>query len=180
MTYTRDAFLDGRITIGEWTYGIPKILIGCPGARVSIGKFCSIAEEVIILAGVNHRDDWITTYPFSSRHMRADWPEAMGRPGHPKIESVVIGHDVWLGVRSTIMPGVTIGNGAIVGAGSVVTKDVNPYAIVVGAPTRQLRLRFHEEVIVELLRMAWWDWPVEKIKRNMKWLLSDKIEGWKI
>ena len=88
---------------------------------------------------------------------------------------MIIGNDVWIGDRATILSGVRIGDGAVIGAGSVVTKDVEPYSIVAGNPARPKRTRFDEETIKKLLEIKWWDWPVEKINDNVNVICSDNV-----
>lgn len=159
--------------IGEWTYGAP--VVGGLGDRESlkIGKFCSISTEVAIMAGGEHRWDWVTTYPFSDA-----CEDARGFKGHPGSKGpVMIGNDVWIAHRVIILSGVTIGDGAVVGAGSVVAKDVPPYAIVVGNPARVVRYRFSEEQIAALLEIRWWDWPMEKIRGAWPLLLNNDIDA---
>lgn len=160
--------------IGEFTYGCPKVRFAAPGRRLTIGRFCSIADRVEIYLGGNHRYEWGTTYPFSA--FRDLWPLA------PKVEDyhstkgdVIIGHDVWLGSGSTILSGVTIGHGAVVAAHAVVTKDVPPYAIVGGNPAKIIRYRFDEATIQALLETKWWDLPREKIATLIPLLQSDRI-----
>ena len=160
-----------RYAIGEWTYGAPAVLEWGEATTLRIGRFCSIADGVTILLGGEHRVDWVTTYPFS-----ALFPEAKRFPGHPRSKGdVVIGHDVWIGLNATILSGVSIGNGAVVAAESVVAAPVAPYAIVAGNPARQRRLRFPEQQVRQLEQIAWWDWPIEKIKDAWPLLLSGKV-----
>lgn len=164
-----DAYKD--YDIGDWTYGTPTVLSWGEDARLKIGRFCSIANGVEIMLGGEHRSDWVTTYPFS-----VFCKDAEGFTGHPKSKGdVIIGNDVWIGTGALILSGVKIGDGAVIGARSVVTRDVAPYAIVAGNPAKLLRLRFAEEVVGELLRIAWWEWPLEKIAEAWPLLLSDKI-----
>jgi acetyltransferase-like isoleucine patch superfamily enzyme len=136
---------------------------------LKIGKFCSIAARVTIALGGNHRSDLVTTYPFIA--FVADWPEAECLSGEDVAAvskgDVIIGNDVWIGYGVMILSGVTIGDGAVIGAGSVVTKDVEPYSIVAGNPARLIRKRFNDETIRKLLEIKWWDWPPEKIGKNL-------------
>ena len=162
-----------QYSIGDWTYGTPEILSWDDFTRLSIGKFCSIGPAVVIALGGEHRTDWATTFPFNGL-----FDEARSCSGHPHTKGdIVIGNDVWIGYNTLILSGVTIGNGAVIGARSVVAKDVAPYAIVAGNPVKQLRRRFSEEVIESLQRIAWWDWPIPKIVEALPLLLSPDIQA---
>lgn len=164
--------------IGEFTYGKPVIRWWGEKVKLKIGRYCSIADNVKIYLGGNHRYDWVTTYPFPSPPMNQDWPNANHR-GLPILPStngdVVIGNDVWLGDDSTIMSGLTIGDGAVVAARAVVTKDVPPYAIVGGNPARLIRKRFSDEFIAMLLELKWWNWHTDKINEYMPYLCSGDV-----
>ncbi len=118
--------------------------------------------------GVNH----LIPCPFSVSIFGEDWKDAMEGKKYPTKGDTKIGNDVWVGFDATIMPGITIGDGAIIGSKSVVTKDVEPYSVVGGNPAKLIRKRFSEERIAELLEMQWWDWPVEKITANLDKLTS--------
>lgn len=123
--------------------------------------------------GGNHRPDWVSTYPF---RFMLDLPGAL-EDGHPATKGdIEVGHDVWIGRGARIMSGVTVGNGAVVGAAAVVAGDVRPYAIVVGNPAREVRRRFGEEAIAALERIAWWDWPDERIVEAVPLLSSAQID----
>jgi acetyltransferase-like isoleucine patch superfamily enzyme len=162
--------------IGGASYGRPKVRFPEGGAKLSIGRFCSIADGVEILLGGNHRTDWVSTYPFPE--FARQWPAASGHSGHQQSRGDVrIGHDVWLGSQSMVLSGVTIGSGAVVAARSVVTRDVPSYAIVAGNPARTIRLRFDPRSVEGLLASQWWDWPKERIARAMPLLLSGDIAG---
>lgn len=157
--------------IGDWTYGSPTILSWGEGASLKIGRFCSIANGVEIMLGREHRTDWVTTYPFNVL-----CEQAQHFTGHPKSKGdVVVGNDVWIGNKALILSGVKIGDGAVIGAGSIVTKDVAPYAIVAGNPAKLCRFRFDTQTITELLQIAWWDWPYEKIMEAWPLLLSSNV-----
>jgi acetyltransferase-like isoleucine patch superfamily enzyme len=175
--YTKDIlkYLGDLVEVGEYTYGNPRVLHWGEKANLKIGKFCSIAEGVIIFLGGNHRYDWVTTYPFSA--LNKEWSEASNIAGHPATRgSVVIGNDVWIGFGATIMSGVKIGDGAVIGARAVITKDVAPYSIVGGNPAREIKKRFSDDKIEKLLEIEWWNWSIEKIKSNMKILCSANID----
>ncbi len=138
-----------------------------------MGPFCSVAAGVKVFLGGEHRTDWVSTYPFTEF-----WPEvSQGITGHPLSRGdVVIGHDVWIGTEAMIMSGVRIGNGAVIGARAVVTKDVPHYAIVAGNPARVIRNRFSDDVVDRLQRLAWWDWDDKRIERFLPMLLSGDVE----
>lgn len=127
-----------------------------------IGKFCSISWDVTIGA-TNHPVNNITTHAFPYVPYAGDFVKENTQH---KVRTLV-GNDVWIGCNSVIVPGVKIGNGAIVGAGSVVTKDVPPYAIVAGVPAKIMRYRFSDDKISFLEKLAWWDWPRKQIKDNI-------------
>jgi acetyltransferase-like isoleucine patch superfamily enzyme len=169
--YTKDILGDPYI-IGDHTYGNPSVVSLGGGVSLTIGKYCSISRNVLIFLESEHRTDWISTYPFPIL-----WKEAEGIPGHPTTKgNVIIGNDVWIGFGTTILSGVTIGDGAVLGACSVVTQNVPPYAIVAGNPARIVRYRFNEETNQKLLQIRWWDWPDEKVKENIHLICSDSID----
>ena len=165
----------GQIAIAPYSYGRPKIRFPESGARLVIGRFCSIADGVEILLGGNHRLDWATTYPFAA--LPGLWPEAAGLDGsHVSNGDVTIGHDVWLGSQSLILSGVTVGHGAVVAARAVVTRDVPPYAIVAGNPARLVRYRMDEAGIAALLATPWWTLPQAELRRLIPLLMSGRID----
>lgn len=157
--------------IGDHTYGTPSILE--PNmAGLKIGKFCSIASGVMIILG-NHVTNTATTYPFSS--LMSFWPGARRNPveDHSTKGDVNIGNDVWVGRNAVIMSGITIGDGAVIAANSVVTKDVKPYSIVGGNPAKLLRMRHSDDIIEALLQIKWWEWSDEEVDSRIKYLMSD-------
>ncbi|WP_091830551.1 MULTISPECIES: CatB-related O-acetyltransferase [Bosea] len=165
----------GQITIGAYSYGRPKVRFPESGAKLTIGRYCSIADGIEIMLGGNHRTEWATTYPFPA--MSGLWPDAAGLAGADVSRGdVVIGSDVWLGSQALILSGVGIGHGAVVAARAVVTRDVPPYAIVAGNPARIVRYRMSEERIAALLRSSWWLLPEAEIRRLIPTLLSERIE----
>jgi virginiamycin A acetyltransferase len=149
------------------------------GDRLVIGKFCAIARGVrFIMNGANHKLAGISTYPFQI--FGGGWEAVMPKAGElPFKGDTNVGNDVWLGYEALIMPGVTIGNGAIVAAGSVVTADVPAYAIVGGNPARVVKMRFDAGTIAALEAIAWWDWPVEKITRALPLIVGADVEALK-
>ncbi|WP_332699899.1 type B chloramphenicol O-acetyltransferase [Bosea sp. (in: a-proteobacteria)] len=145
--------------------------------RLIVGSFCSIGSgAAFIMAGnQGHRNEWASTFPF---HYLPDQPHFAGaRDGYLPAGDTVIGNDVWIGSEAIIMPGITIGHGAVIGTRAVVTRDVEPYAIVVGNPARPIRKRFEDERIAMLLEMVWWDWSDEQLRDAMSLLTSADIEG---
>lgn len=164
----------GRIDIGGWTYGRPKLRFAESGASLAIGRYGSIADGVELLLGGNHRTDWATTYPFPA--LPGLWPEATGTADFTRSRGdIVIGHDVWIGSQAMILSGVTIGHGAVIAARAVVTRDVPAYAIVAGNPARVVRERFDATTIDALLASAWWDLPRAEIVRLLPLLMSGDI-----
>jgi acetyltransferase-like isoleucine patch superfamily enzyme len=162
--------------IGDFSYGRPKVRFPETGAKLSIGRYCSIADGVEILLGGNHRTDFVTTYPFGA--MTGIWPEAAGRGDHHATKGdVSIGHDVWLGSQCMILSGVSIGTGAVIAARAVVTQDVPPYAVVGGNPARVIRMRFDAGVVERLLASRWWDLPRERVARLIPLLQGADLEG---
>ena len=168
---------DPRICIGDYTYadGRPYLIVYNPSDRIWIGKFCSLAYEITIFGGGNHRADWVSQYP-----MRVAFKlDGAGEDGHPCSNGpVIIDNDVYIGYRAIIMSGASIRNGAVVGAGSVVTSSscVPPYSIVAGNPAKVIKFRFSEDIIQELEQIAWWNWPIEEIKKAIPYLSSHRID----
>jgi len=163
--------LPAGVTVGRHTYGVSreKLFSASEGAPLTVGAFCSIAARVCFMCtGGNHSANSATTFPIRSRMM--DMPDRVENGGKPR--GVTIANDVWIGLGATIMPGVHIGDGAVVGAGAIVTRDVAPYAIVGGIPAKLIRYRFSEDVIAKLLAIQWWLWDDEKIKRE-----ADALNG---
>lgn len=138
------------------------------GDKLIIGKFVAIAKGAhFIMNGANHLMDGFSTFPFNI--FGNGWDEGFDTSLYSKGSrgDTIVGHDVWIGNGARILPGVTIGNGAIVGASAVVASNVPAYGVVVGNPGKLMRMRFDETTIDALSAIAWWDWPVEKISRNL-------------
>jgi virginiamycin A acetyltransferase len=154
--FERDAFLYG--------YGPEKLIIG---------RYCAIASKVrFVMSGGNHADLGPSTFPFGifgDPWAATTMDLVMSAPSRG---DTVVGHDVWIGYGSVIMPGVTIGHGSIVATLSVVTRDVPPYSVVGGNPAKVLRSRYDEEDVERLLRAAWWDWPVEAVTEHARTIMA--------
>ena len=151
----------------------PNIIVG--DFTLIIGKFCQIAASVeFVMNDANHQMNAVTTFPFYTLEgweMNTPDPSEMPFKG-----DTVIGNDVWIGQNAVVLPGVHIGDGAIIGANSVVGSDVDPYTIVVGNPAKPLRKRFDDELIELLLKFKWWDKSVEEINSLIPILTCSELE----
>ena len=159
--------------VGDHTYGAPTVVDGQYGT-VEIGRYCSIAGEVRIVAA-NHRTNTVTTYPFAA--LSAFWPSAPPEAADHAGRGVVIGNSVWIGAGATILPGARIGDGAIVGAMAVVAGTIPPFTVAVGNPARITRRRFDDATVARLLAVRWWDWPDHRVDRAIPLLLGSDIEA---
>lgn len=168
------ATLSGQVKVARYTslWG-PSIFVSGGGQGVEIGSFCSIAHHVSMQEQF-HNSQRTTTY-FIERNLldQPDPPEALISKG-----PVRIGHDVWIGAGAQVLSGVTIGDGAIVAAGAIVTRDVAPYAVVAGNPARLIRYRFGPDRIAQLLDVQWWHWSEERLRREAAFLteIQDRPE----
>ncbi|MBP1992126.1 CatB-related O-acetyltransferase [Paenibacillus eucommiae] len=142
--------------------------------KLIIGKFCSIGSGASFIMSGNqgHRYDWVSTYPF---FFTPDLNENAAN-GYMEKGDTVVGNDVWIGSEAMIMPGVTIGDGAVIATRAVVTKNVSPYTIVGGNPAKEIRKRFSEEEIELLLQSKWWDLDIEIIKKHIPLLCSGNVK----
>lgn len=146
-TTLKEDFNFNLVEVGNYTYGALHVLTDNNISHLKIGHFCSIAPEVIFIPGSDHSHISISTFPFRVKCLGAAEGEAISKG------DIIVADDVWIGCRSTILSGVHIGQGAVVAAGSVVTKDVPPYAIVGGVPAKIIKYRFNDEMIQELLKV---------------------------
>lgn len=189
--YLQNVIKNPNIIVGEYTihhdfkdptdFETENVLYHYPvvGDKLIIGKYCSIAFGVkFIMNGANHKMGSLTTYPFpvvaENWGLEQEVQEAWDIEG-----DTIIGNDVWIGFESVIMPGVHVGDGAVVAARSLVTKDVSPFTIVGGMPARVIKKRFSDDVIELLQALKWWDWDVKKVKANVKTLTEADIEALK-
>ncbi len=160
---------------GKYTYGSPNIHWENNDAKLIIGNFCSIACNVNIYLGGNHRTDWVTTYPFGYLHQHIF--NNFNGNGHPSTKGdVIIGNDVWIGENVTIMSGVTIGDGVVIANNSHVVKNIEPYSLVGGNPAKLIKYRFTSEQIEKLLEIKWWFWDDEKINKFTPLLCNNNID----
>ncbi|MFK7921859.1 MAG: CatB-related O-acetyltransferase [Bacteroidia bacterium] len=185
LCFLKNVITNPNIIVGDYTYYDDfesvenfeknvKYLFDFTGDKLIIGKFCMIASDVtFIMNGANHLSEAITSYPFAI--FGNGWEHAMEGKSYPNKGNTVIGNDVWIGYGATIMPGVQIGDGAIIATKSVVTKDVAPYSIVGGNPAQEIRKRFAPDMIARLLEMQWWDWEIEKITANVHKLTGNAL-----
>ena len=183
--YLQNVIDHPRITVGaysyasnftpqaNWAQALAPYLFLISKEKLVIGKFCQFAHgTTFITSSANHPMGGFSTYPF-----RVFRPETMIDYINLPSRDTVIGHDVWIGHNATIMPGVTIASGAIIASGAVVTKDVAPYTIVGGNPAQVIRQRFSDEVIADLMAIAWWDWPIDRIEANLAVIEGADIEA---
>ncbi|ALP34924.1 chloramphenicol acetyltransferase [Paenibacillus sp. IHB B 3084] len=183
LCFLKNVVVNPHIEIGDYTYyddqhhplDFEKNVLyhfDFIGDKLKIGKFCAIATQTkFIMNGANHNTNAFTTFPFGA--FGGEW--AVGLPnlsGGFKGDTVV-GNDVWIGYNATIMPGVHIGDGAIIASNAVVTKDVLPYSIVGGNPAQLIRYRFDEETIELLKTLEWWNWDIQKITECIPVLTSN-------
>ena len=146
--------------------------------RLIIGKFCSIAcGAKFIFNCANHTLKSLSTYTFPLFFEEWDLPKSEVATAWDNKGDIIIGNDVWIGYDAVIMAGVKIGDGAIIGARAVVTKDVEPYSIVGGVPAKGIRKRFAPDIIEKLQKLQWWNWPVERIKESIYLIQSGNIEA---
>jgi len=183
VVFLRPIVRDPRIEIGEYTYydhpddplafERDAVLYAFGPERLVIGRFCAIAAGVrFVMPGANHADLGPSTFPFGI--FGEPWAEhtmdlVLGAPSRG---DTIVGHDVWFGYEAMVLPGVTIGHGAVVAAASVVAADVPPYAIVAGNPARVVRRRFDDSDVDRLLRAAWWHWPIELVTEHARTIMS--------
>lgn len=182
--FLKNIITNPQIIVGDYTYyddtedvyNFEKnvlYLFDFIGDKLIIGKFCQIASGVrFIMNGANHAMGGISTYPFEV--FGKSWSNTLSNDLNKG--DTVIGNDVWIGNSATIMPGVKIGHGAIIGTNTLVTKDVAPYTIVGGNPGKLIRNRFDQQTIDFLLELAWWDWPIERITKHVKDIASGNLE----
>ncbi len=187
LCFLKNIITNPNIEVGDYTYYDDfedvhnfeknvKYLFDFTGDKLIIGKFCMIASDVtFIMNGANHLTDAVSTYPFAI--FGGDWKDAMEGKTYPVKKNTVVGNDVWIGYNATIMPGVTIGDGAIIATNATVTRDVPPYTIVGGNPAKVIKPRFSSTQIKALLEIKWWDWSIEKITRNVQLLTDMDIDA---
>ncbi|MEU5871086.1 CatB-related O-acetyltransferase [Glycomyces sp. NPDC047369] len=183
VVFLKPLIASEKIEIGEYTYYDDpdaatafeerNVLYGYGPEKLRIGRYCALATGTrFIMAGADHPMVGVSTFPFAI--FGGDWAEST-LDIVMNVESrgdTTVGNDVWLGYNTLVMPGVTIGDGAIVASGAVVTADVPPYTIVGGNPAKPIRKRFADEEIELLLRAAWWDWPVALVTEHARTIMS--------
>ena len=195
IQFGEHSYYANRLEVASWKYT----------ERLIIGKYCSIADRVVLFVGGNRHTNFAANYPIgilgleqrkphnlSRSHVRASHTTlrslgimklclqfmSMG-PSYLSTKNTTIGNDVWIGFGSMVLGGVSIGDGAVVAARSVVASDVPPYALVAGNPARVKKFRFTEKTVQRMLRIRWWDWPEERIRENLNWFyrpISEFVE----
>ena len=169
----------GYAEIGDWTYGNPKIMRWGTNDKLIVGKYSSIGPDVTIIFGGNHRQDWVTTSPLPADTFQAyeKFPNAKNITDYIYSNgNIKIGNDVWIGAKAIILSGTTIGDGSIIAAGSVVSGKIEPYTIVGGNPAREIKKRFNDKIVENLMRIKWWELEDHKINKISTLLCSTKIE----
>jgi acetyltransferase-like isoleucine patch superfamily enzyme len=169
----------GTFIMGRHSTGTPYMYSDARSDYVIIGNFCSIGPDVIIIPGMGHiplkefQKYRVSSYPLHSLK-NASFKQEYRLPvkGERNIP-VIIGNDVWIGARAMILPEVTIGDGAVIGAGAIVSGDVEPYSLVAGVPAKIIRYRYQKEQIEKLLSIKWWNWSDEKIIENIDYFYGD-------
>ena len=163
----RGTYFDRHVNIITWS----------DQYKVHLGKYNSIGRDCNFFLHANHRADWVTTTSQLLGPVTPEIADMHMNMGHPTCKGDIhVGNDVWIGATSTIMSGITIGDGAIIGAGSTVTKDVPPFAIVAGNPGKIVKYRFTDDQIEKLLQISWWNWEENKIKENAMSMWSPNID----
>ncbi len=187
--YLQNVVTDPSISVGEYTiyddfvrdpreFQKNNVLYHYPvnRERLVIGRFCSIAcGAKFLFNSANHTLNSLSTYPFPI--LFEEWPldvEDIPRAWDNRGD-IVVGNDVWIGYEAVILAGVTIGDGAVIGARAVVTRDVPPYTIVGGVPAKPIRTRFDRDTAERLLELKWWDWPAERIAANLEAIQSGDL-----
>ena len=186
VCFIKNTVRNPNIVIGDYTYyDDPEdsenfernVLYHFPfiGDKLIIGKFCALARGTkFVMNGANHKLSGISTYPFQI--FGNGWERVMPQPGDlPYKGDTIVGNDVWIGYDALIMPGVRIGDGAIVSSRSVVVSDVAPYTVVGGNPAKPIKERFPAEVVARLLAVAWWDWPIDRISANLEAIVGGDV-----
>jgi acetyltransferase-like isoleucine patch superfamily enzyme len=160
------------VVVGRHTYGYDEdtFPIFTEGARIVVGAFCSIGPDVRVHGGGEHVMTRATTFPLNA--LLFD-PARRNAADDMETGTTVIGNDVWIGLGATILAGVTVGDGAVIGARAVVSKSVPPYAVVVGNPGQIVRYRFEDEIRERLLALRWWEWSDEEIRALKQWFMAD-------
>lgn len=155
------------VSVGQGSYGVINLSTSADTTVLRIGNWCSIADEVLFIANNDHPIHKLSTFPFRRICLHESASEAVGKGG------IVVEDDVWIGSRAIILDGVTIGKGAVIAAGSVVTKSVHPYSIVAGAPARTIKMRFNEETIKKLMDINLNNITMKYIRQNEELLYSE-------
>jgi acetyltransferase-like isoleucine patch superfamily enzyme len=162
--------------IGRHSYGTATKLWESSGYQLTVGSFCSIASNLKVYLGGNHRTDWVTTFPFGHIHQQTF--NKFNGTGHPSSSGgVTIGNDVWIGDNVTIMSGVNIQDGTVIANNSHVVKDCEPYSIIGGNPAKLIKYRFNQNQIEKLLKIKWWLWEDAKINDNVHLLCNTNIDA---
>ncbi|MGW6296298.1 CatB-related O-acetyltransferase [Streptomyces sp. NPDC055058] len=183
VVFLKPLITSPSIEVGEFTYYDDpdaateferrNVLYAYGPEKLVIGRFCAVASGTrFLMAGAEHPTMGVSTYPFTM--FGGEWTDRTLDlvTAMPSRGDTVVGNDVWFGYGATVMPGVRIGDGAIIAAGAVVTADVPPYTVVGGNPARPIRQRYSDAEVALLLEAAWWDWPVDVITRHVRTIMA--------
>jgi len=178
------------IKIGKHTYGVSEGNVTWDKQsydyngnyfqpQLIVGKYCSIGHGCKFYLGGNHRHDWITTYPFQVHRIHKSTFKSISEhiEGYPQSNGdIEVGNDVWFGENVTVMSGIKIGDGAVIGTNSTVVKDVEPYSITGGHPAKHIKYRFSEDIIKKLLEIKWWDLEEDKLDTLLPYMISNDLD----
>jgi acetyltransferase-like isoleucine patch superfamily enzyme len=170
-------YLYGRSTVVDASLGCFTYVANARVVNTNVGRYCSIGPEALVGGLGRHPTHWMSTHPvFYSQAKQAGITFAK-EDGFVEKGLVTIGSDVWIGARAIILDGISIGDGAIIAAGAVVTTDIEPYAVVGGVPARVIRFRYNQEIVERLMKLRWWDWSIDELRQVAHLFKDDDVSA---